>query len=461
VGITEISVLASGVEPLRLLTDLLAATADAHTPRAMARALAAGLSRHITLTRLQLEAPDETITVERAGADWQCVDTPSRRTPSVAITPHLSITQPRGARAPALLRDPAVRAALAEVVAALLRHLAVVHRVADVSRRAHATSRDLRADLERATRPPAIVARSPAMRAVVERAALVARHPTTVLVTGESGTGKDVLARELHRLSPRGHRPMLSINCGAIPDTLVEAELFGHERGAFTGADRAHPGVFERAHGSTLFLDEVAELPLAAQAKLLRVLQERQLRRLGGTTVIDVDVRLIAATNRDLEALVGDGRFREDLYYRLNVFGLQLPPLRERTADLPVLVTSLVAELAARLQLPAPPVSRAALARLQAHRWPGNVRELASTLESALILGAGRTLELPAHLGAPRAAGGRPFDAAVRQAIEAALRAASGRIYGPSGAAAALGLAPATLQSKMLKLGITRTTFCM
>jgi MoxR-like ATPase len=172
------------------------------------------------------------------------------------------------------------------------------------------------------------------MRDAVERAHRVAVHPTTVLLTGESGSGKEVLAREIHRCSPRAHRSMLQLNCGAIPESLVESELFGHERGAFTGADRVHAGLFERAHGGTLFLDEVGELPLGTQVKLLRVLQDQRISRIGGAAVIEVDVRLIAATNRTLTAMVADGTFREDLYYRLDVFAIRVPPLRERRADL-------------------------------------------------------------------------------------------------------------------------------
>jgi len=252
---------------------------------------------------------------------------------------------------------------------------------------------------------------------------------------------------------------MLQINCGAIPDALVESELFGHERGAFTGADRTRAGVFERAHRSTLLLDEVGELPPAAQVKLLRVLQERRVRRVGGSDPIDVDVRVIAATHRPLAALVRAGQFREDLYYRLDVFAIALPPLRERAEDLGPLVAALVADLATRLGIAAPPISRAVMARLASHDWPGNVRELANVLESALILGGGRALELLDTLGRARH-GARPaFETAVREAIESALRATRGKIYGRDGAAARLGLKPPTLQSKMRKLGIDRARF--
>jgi formate hydrogenlyase transcriptional activator len=303
------------------------------------------------------------------------------------------------------------------------------------------------------------VARSPAMRDAVERAHRVAAYPTTVLLTGESGSGKEVLAREIHRRSPRARRPMLQLNCGAIPESLVESELFGHERGAFTGADRVHAGLFERADGGTLFLDEVGELPLGTQVKLLRVLQDQRISRVGGTAVIEVDVRLIAATNRTLTAMVNGGTFREDLYYRLDVFAIRVPPLRERRADLVPLVKVLLAQLSKKLGIASPQLTRAALAKLEAHDWPGNVRELMNVLETALILGEGRTLELPELARRTNKGVTTQFDGAVREAIEESLRATRGKIYGTDGAAARLGLKPGTLQSKMKKLGIRRPEF--
>jgi formate hydrogenlyase transcriptional activator len=364
---------------------------------------------------------------------------------------------------PAVFRTDEFREALGQVVAAAARHLDVVKRVAQVSRRAHVENRELRADLDRLGQHGELVARSTAMRAVLNRAELVARHTTTVLLSGESGSGKELLAREIHRRSPRSHRPMIQLNCGAIPEALVESELFGHERGAFTGADRLHLGAFERAHRGTLFLDEIGELPLAAQAKLLRVLQERRIRRVGGEAEIDVDVRLIAATNRQLSAMVEQGAFREDLYYRLDVFTIQVPPLRERRGDLGPLVAALTRELSRKLDLPAPTIPRSVLARLESHDWPGNVRELMNTLETAMILGGGDGLELADDF--PRRAKRREpqdaprFESAVRLAIEDALRATRGKIYGSGGAAARLGLKPGTLQSKMRKLGIQRDSF--
>jgi transcriptional regulator with GAF, ATPase, and Fis domain len=358
---------------------------------------------------------------------------------------------------PTELMTPAARGALDQVVAMAARHVTVVQKLAERSRLAHIETRELRADLQRLEPTGAVVARSPAMRDAVERVRLVAMHPTTVLLTGESGTGKEVLARELHKRSPRGHRAMLHVNCGAIAEHLVESELFGHERGAFTGADRPHVGLFERAHRGTLLLDEIGELPLPAQAKLLRVLQERTIRRVGGTAQIDVDVRVIAATHRSLAEMVTAGTFREDLLYRLDVFAIRVPPLRERPGDLAPLVHAIVAELAGRLSIEPPPVTRTLLDALAAHTWPGNVRELANVLETALILGDRKALVIPRELvRTPRKPG---FASAMRATIEETLRLTRGKIYGDDGAAARLGLPPATLQSKMKKLGIERRAF--
>ena len=447
---------------LRAIGELLAAVGDAHTPRSLVRAIATSLSSHLSLRRVELRPPAPLAIVERDAHEWRSVDDGMPDPRAKEIVPGLALIATRPL--PRELETRELKAALAQVIATATRHMSVVQRVATLSRRAHVESRELRADLHRLEGSSEIVARSPAMRDALARAALVAVHPTTALLLGESGSGKEVLAREIHRRSPRAHRPMLQLNCGAIPDSLVESELFGHERGAFTGADRTHIGLFERAHRGTLFLDEVGELPPSAQVKLLRVLQERQIRRVGSTAVIDVDVRLIAATNRNLAAMVSDGTFREDLYYRLDVFSIRVPPLRERRADLAPLVSALIMQLAQKLGIEPPHVTRAALARLEAHDWPGNVRELMNVLETALILGGGRSLELPDELARrtsrkSRDAGPR-FEHAMRNAIEESLRATRGKIYGTDGAAARLGLKPGTLQSKMKKLGIRREEFC-
>ena len=439
---------------LELISEVLAATAGAHSARVLVRALATTLAARLPITRVELDSPAPRCGAELTHGEWRSLERFEPAAGTRVLADGIAVVT-RG-ELPAPCTDPAFRAALAQVIAAAAGYIEVIERVAALSRRAHGESRELRADLVRQAERGAIVARSAAMSAVLSRVELVARHPTTVLLTGESGTGKEVIARAIHRGSPRAHRPLLQINCGAIPEALIESELFGHERGAFTGAERAHVGVFERAHRGTLVLDEVGELPPAAQVKLLRVLQERQVRRVGGEVQIDVDVRVIAATHRPLATLVETGAFRADLYYRLAVFTLALPPLRERAADLGPLVTALVQELSATLATPAPALTRAVLARLAAHSWPGNVRELRNVLETALILGGGDTLALPADFAAARPPRAESFESAARTAIEDALRACRGKLYGPGGAAERLGLKPGTLQSKMRKLGIPR-----
>ena len=235
----------------------------------------------------------------------------------------------------------------------------------------------------------AIIGKAPSFAAALDDARKVAPTDTTVLLSGETGTGKEVLARAIHHASARADGPFVALNCAALPETLVESELFGHERGAFTGADRLKRGRFELAAGGTLFLDEIGELPLAVQAKLLRVLQERQYERVGGTTTLDTDIRLLAATNRDLNRAVAENRFREDLYYRLAVFPVHLPALRERGEDVLLLAEHFVRQLGAKLGQPAPGLCDAARHRLLAHAWPGNIRELQNALERALILADG------------------------------------------------------------------------
>jgi len=262
----------------------------------------------------------------------------------------------------------------------------------------------------------AIIGRSPKFMAAIDAARKVTATATTVLLSGESGTGKEVLARAIHQDSRRGDRPFVALNCAALPETLVESELFGHERGAFTGADRLKRGRFELAAGGTLFLDEIGELTPAVQAKLLRVLQERQYERVGGTTTLDADIRLIAATNRDLERAVADGRFREDLYYRVAVFRIHLPTLFEREEDILRLADHFVRELGARMARQQPRFSDEARELLLAHSWPGNVRELQNAIERALILVDGGALISAEHLGIVR----RPLRDATTPAVTAA-----------------------------------------
>ena len=234
---------------------------------------------------------------------------------------------------------------------------------------------------------------SPALRAVLELCTRVSASNATVLVLGETGTGKELLSRHLHTNSPRRDKPFIAINCAALPETLLESELFGHEKGAFTGAVNTKLGRFELAHGGTLFLDEIGEISHSTQIKLLRVLQEREFVRVGGTRTVACDVRIVAATNRDLPAAIRAGTFREDLFYRLNVFPIQMPPLRQRREDIRSLVEHFVATASRELNVPAPRVSDEALAMLTAYAWPGNIRELQNIVERAVLLSDGRTIE--------------------------------------------------------------------
>ena len=277
-----------------------------------------------------------------------------------------------------------------------------------------------------------IVGRSKPLRDVVEVARKVARHDSTVLVTGESGTGKELVARLVHSSSGRADRAFVAVNCGAIPESLLESELFGHVKGAFTGASHDRRGLFEEADGGTLFLDEIGEIPVALQVKLLRALQEGEIRRVGDNAARQVDVRIVAATSRDLEAAVASGRFRSDLFYRVNVVRLHLPPLRERPEDIPELARHFAERCAARLRLPTPRFTAAALHALGERPWPGNVRELENAIERAIVLADGATIDAvhlpPPSRGAGDAGGNghdpdAPTDLSVKRQTEALERA--------------------------------------
>ncbi len=307
------------------------------------------------------------------------------------------------------------------------------------------------------------VAESGVMREVLKQVRMVAVSDSAVLIRGETGTGKEGLARLVHEMSGRKDGPFVVINLGAIPETLIESELFGHERGAFTGADRRKMGRFEQAAGGTLFLDEVGDAPLPVQIKLLRALQEGQIERLGGTQSIKVDVRVVTATNRPLEQLMEQGTFRSDFYYRLSTFPIYLPPLRDRREDLRPLVLHLLERRAGRMHRRAPRVPDPVWRVLEDRSWPGNVRELENFLERALILSPGPVLTLPempvadqaiVAAPAPFVGGGGSFDQSVRQILEQALKRSEGKLYGPAGAAALLGLKPTTLQGKLKKYGL-------
>ncbi|CAL1241668.1 sigma 54-interacting transcriptional regulator [Candidatus Methylocalor cossyra] len=305
-----------------------------------------------------------------------------------------------------------------------------------------------------------IVGESPEIRAVFEHLRMVAGTDTPVLLLGETGTGKELFAEGLHHLSGRREALLVKVNCAALPAELIESELFGHEKGAFTGATQQRRGRFELAHRGTLFLDEVGELPLALQAKLLRVLQEQRFERVGGSATLEVDVRIVAATNRDLAAEVEAGRFRRDLFFRLNVFPIRIPPLRERRTDIPLLARHFLAKFARKLGKPIAAIAPAAMERLLAYPWPGNVRELQNVIERAVILAQGPQLELGPALdlrlavNPPEPAG--TLEEVERNHILRVLEETRWVIAGPRGAAAALGLAPSTLRSRMQKLGIVR-----
>ncbi|MDR2226605.1 sigma 54-interacting transcriptional regulator [Providencia sp.] len=319
-----------------------------------------------------------------------------------------------------------------------------------------------------------IIFQSAAMRNVLDQVDLVARSDSTVLILGETGTGKELIARAIHRLSDRHRRAIIKMNCAAIPSGLLESDLFGHDKGAFTGATTTHIGRFEMADKSTLFLDEIGDMPLELQPKLLRVLQEREIERIGGNKVIPVDVRLIAATNRDLKGMTDEREFREDLYYRLNVFPIIIPPLRERPEDIPLLATHFTQKIAQRMNRKIECIPREALAQLSLYPWPGNVRELENVIERAVILTRGNTLNLQLHeLNIPKPSrlknafekpsaiekrmqtAAPESDDEERDRIIAALRATNGVVAGVRGAATRLGLKRTTLLSRMQRLGIS------
>jgi formate hydrogenlyase transcriptional activator len=302
---------------------------------------------------------------------------------------------------------------------------------------------------------------SPSVSTALAQAEAVGPTSTTVLITGETGTGKELMARAIHRLSPRRDKPMVRVNCAALPAGLVESELFGHERGAFTGADQRRQGRFELANGGTLFLDEVGEMPLEVQAKLLRVLEDGMVDRVGGTRSVPVDVRVIAATNSDLVAAVSEGTFRSDLYYRLHVFPIVLPPLRERREDIPLLTRHFLDSCRIKFKRPVLELSDESLDRLMNYMWPGNVRELQNVIERAVILAQSPVVVIEPQFLATSTASSQPSSILTdieRRHIIHILESAHWRIHGPGGAAAQLGMNPSTLRSRMKKLGISRPT---
>jgi formate hydrogenlyase transcriptional activator len=353
------------------------------------------------------------------------------------------------------------------------------HDSTEVGSELRATGAPSMGGIESAQHVGNIVGQSAALKEVVRAVEQVADVDLTVLLLGETGTGKELVARALHERSTRAARPFIPVNCAALPETLVESELFGHERGAFTGAVARKSGRFEQAHHGTIFLDEVGDLPADAQAKLLRVLQDGIVQSVGSTEGTNVDARIIAATNHDLAASVAAGRFRADLYYRLSVFPILVPPLRDRLEDIPLLARHFVLECGRRLGRRITRIEDRVWERLRSHDWPGNVRELQNVIERAIILATDDVLRCeairldpvaqlatPSPVLAPTAisarngeasdSGPQTFSDAERRAIIDALRRARGRVSGPVGAASLLGLRPTTLHAKMKKLGISR-----
>jgi len=322
----------------------------------------------------------------------------------------------------------------------------------------------LRQEIDRAFVFEGIVGGSLALQAVLSTILKVAPTDSTVLITGETGTGKELIARALHKRSHRCSRAFVSVNCASIPPSLVASELFGHEKGAFTGALQQRQGRFEVAHSGTIFLDEVGELPPEIQVTLLRVLQERQFERVGGNRLLPADVRVIAATNRDLSAAISAGTFRSDLFYRLNVFPIEVPPLRKRKEDIPVLVEHFVKRFSDKMGKHVRQIDKKSLQLCQSYDWPGNIRELQNIVERSVILSGGDTFFIEdSWLGVQKSFGAESFGP-LRQTlldqekkiIEAALAASRGKVAGPNGAAARLGIPPSTLDSKIKQLRIKR-----
>src|SRR6266568_2514290 len=352
--------------------------------------------------------------------------------------------------------------------------LARMLRENEISTREEHDSSDESLALEEEAEPKfkGIIGRSPALRALLKQVAVVAPIDSTVLITGETGSGKELIAQAIHDNSPRCKGPLIKVNCSAIPDNLFESEFFGHVRGAFTGALRDKPGRFEMADGGTLFLDEIGDLPPAMQSKLLRVLQEQEIERVGEIRTRKVNVRVIAATNRDLKQDVEGKRFREDLFYRLSVFPLEIPPLRDRREDIPALATYFLRKTAKKMNRPLPRLSRTNANQLSAHTWPGNVRELQNAVERAVILahdGEFRFDLRPSEPSAPvqpkrdehiairsEVATRDDWKRHERESIMRALQQSGGKVSGPGGAAELLGMRPTTLSSRLKAMGITR-----
>jgi len=361
--------------------------------------------------------------------------------------------------------------ALREPFSVALENDSRVREIAALREAAEADRQSLLTKLGRQALRDTIIGSDSGLHSVMERVNLVSRSDVPGLILGETGTGKELVSRAIHERSNRALGPFMRVNCGAIPPELIDSQLFGHERGSFTGAADTHRGWFERADRGTLFLDEIGELPSAAQVRLLRVLQDGSFERVGSQQSTTVDVRIVAATHRDLSGMVREGKFREDLWYRLAVFPINLPPLRERPEDIPALARHFAQRAATRFGLPPLMPTPEDIRLLVSYPWPGNVRELGTVMDRAAILGNGRALEVAKALGVqatgPASAGANgsatssprperiiPLDEAMKRHIEAALHATRGRIEGPQGTAALLDINPHTLRARMRKLGI-------
>jgi transcriptional regulator with GAF, ATPase, and Fis domain len=371
--------------------------------------------------------------------------------------------------------------ALAEPFSVALENDLRIHEMATLRAAAEADRGALLRRLGRTDLGDAVIGEQTGLQHVMERVDLVSNSDVPVLIMGETGTGKELVARAIHTRSARQNGPFIRVNCGAIPHELIDSQLFGHERGSFTGADQSRPGWFERADGGTLFLDEIGELPLPAQVRFLRVLQDGFVERVGGAHPIHVDVRIVAATHRDLALMVREGGFREDLWYRLAVFPILLPPLRERRDDIPALAHHFAERAAVRFGLPPVMPTPEQITLLQEYHWPGNIRELGAVIDRAAILGDGRGLEVAKALGStqesrpsprqfPPNVTPAPFDAArhvsvpslddaMRAHIEKVLAMTRGRIEGRRGAAELLKINPHTLRARMRKLGVEWSRF--
>jgi len=421
--------------------------------------------------------------------DWLRLCLPDRIEGSMLVGPLISEGRPLGIVVAVADPGATFTAHHLERIGQLLEPLTValennnrLHELRSLREAAEADRQSLLTRLGRQDVNEALVGAQTGLKHVMERVELVAKSDVPVLILGETGTGKEVVSRAIHMRSKRGDGPFIRVNCGAIPPELVDSQLFGHEKGAFTGAAEQHHGWFERADRGTLFLDEIGELPLPAQVRLLRVLQDHQIERVGGKTAVHVDVRIVAATHRDLAAMVAEKSFREDLWYRINIFPIVLPTLRERMDDIPALALHFAHRAATRFGLPAVEPTTADLDLLAGYHWPGNIRELGAVIDRAAILGGGRSLDVATALGLGRrpqpssSAPGvtlfevipenvplempapdttiLPLASAMRQHIERALTATRGRIEGRGGAADLLDINPHTLRARMRKLGI-------